>query len=228
MLLERPCDDNLFPEMGCKPISILVSFSASIFFGYYGFRLVNLYFRTKSWQRTSSKLRTIKDVTAAKTFYEVITLDWSTRKCSITYNYTVGSVVYYGTDATLDSRLGAASLCSDLRKDLKFSLTETYCFYDPKSPSRSALQNKFPTTAMGVCIVVSFLNVAVLTSLISAYLVFIPTLYGLISGGILLAIAVQLWPKKDAVLVAALILVILPIFGPASRRCRRKQNIPNQ
>lgn len=218
--------------MGCKPLSVLISLSASVFFGYFGFRLVNLYFRTRGWRRTSSKLKTIKDVTATgrKPFYEVISLDWSNKKCSITYNYTVGfepPVVYNGTDATLDSRLGAASLCDDLRKGLKYvGMTETYCFYDPLFPSRSALQKTFPATAMCVCVVLSFLNAAVVTSSISPYLVFIPTLYGLISGGVLLAIAVQRWPTKDAVVVAGSILVILPIFGPCSSFFRPKQNHP--
>lgn len=223
LLSAKVCVAQIISVMGCKPVSLLVSLSASIFFGYFGFRIVHRYFRTRSWQLTNSKLNLIQTVSGKKTFYEVISLDWSNKKCSISYNYTVSGVVYNGTYATLDSRLGDVSLCDDLRRGIR----ESTCYYNPNNPAKSALRNTLPITAMGVCIVISFLNLAVLISSVSAYLVLIPTLYGVISGAILLTIAIQRWPTKDAALVTGVILIIIPILGPCSRRCNSKQGPPN-
>jgi len=220
-------DRNLSPRALIRrilPSLLMVSlFGASGVAAYMGFRIVHMYFGTLDWRETPARLITlgiVKEKKRKNPMVESVSKYTYRLSCYLEYNYTVNGTIYIGSDATVLNRYGDMNLCHHLHGKKNIS-----CFYNPRKPENSAKSTQLPMRVMALYILISWITVAVAPSK-STLIKFVSVVYGVLSAGVLLWIAVIRLPRKDIELFVGIVLAVSAVLKPYIGRsyCNTSEN----
>jgi len=206
-----------------KPCWALLALILWVAFASFGFRGFNAEWKSRNYRRITVVSQAEWAKRDCRRYIQLCVAD----ECHFTYNYTVDGKRYSGNRAYFYKMRGSDELCERMglrRCDFSNPSSKLECeaklrkkmpmFYDPNHPKMSTLIIETTPKRTVVLVFFSWLVLSLMVSFSEFKLHVIPVIYGLVSGGFLLALGIHRLPKSGPYFITGIVLLVYALLGP--------------